>query len=137
MTPRSTLAFPSIALLALLAAIGLTLAPPESAADGSGVAKVARGKYLVDTSGCHDCHTPMKMGPKGPEPDMSRMLSGHPEALVMPPVPKLPDGPWLVTSAATNTAHAGPWGVSFAANLTPDAGRLGPWSAKDFIGAVK
>ena len=41
--------------------------------------KVGRGKYLVTTSGCHDCHTPAKMGPNGPEPDMSRALSGHPE----------------------------------------------------------
>ena len=49
--------------------------PAERTAD-----KVARGKYLVTTSGCNDCHTPWKMGPKGPEPDMSRMLSGHPEA---------------------------------------------------------
>ena len=48
-------------------------------------AQVARGKYLVDIMGCHDCHTPMKMGPKGPEWDMTRALSGHPEELVMPP----------------------------------------------------
>ena len=33
------------------------------------------------------------------------MLSGHPEQLVMPPAPPLPAGPWLVTSAGTNTAH--------------------------------
>jgi len=24
---------------------------------------------------CNHCHTPLKMGPKGPEPDMSRMLT--------------------------------------------------------------
>ena len=29
--------------------------------------------------GCNDCHTPLRMGPNGPEPDMTRMLSGHPE----------------------------------------------------------
>ena len=29
-------------------------------------AQIARGKYLVDIMGCHDCHTPMKMGPNGP-----------------------------------------------------------------------
>jgi hypothetical protein len=28
--------------------------------------KVARGKYLVTTSGCNDCHTPWKMGANGP-----------------------------------------------------------------------
>ena len=36
--------------------------------------KLARGKYLVTVAGCNDCHTPWVMGPKGPEPDMSRML---------------------------------------------------------------
>ena len=82
--------------------------------------RVARGKYLVTTSGCHDCHTPSKMGPNGPEPDMTRMLSGHPQDLEMPPAPVLPPGPWAVAVAATSTAWSGPWGVSFTANLTPD-----------------
>src|SRR5687767_11600732 len=47
--------------------------------------KVARGKYLVTIAGCNDCHTPWKPGPEGPAPDMTRMLSGHPETLSMPP----------------------------------------------------
>ncbi len=101
-------------------------------------ALLARGKYLVDTSGCHDCHTPLKMGERGPEPDMSRMLSGHPQQLVMPPVPKLPAGPWQGVFAATNTAWAGPWGVSFTANLTPDTETgLGRWSVRDFIQTIR
>ena len=33
---------------------------------------VERGKYLVTGAGCNDCHTPWKMGPNGPEPDMTR-----------------------------------------------------------------
>mgnify|MGYP001186326944 CR=1 FL=1 len=99
---------------------------------------VARGKYLVSTSGCHDCHTPFKLGASGPEPDMSRALSGHPEGLVMPPPPTLPAGPWLVTSAATNTAWAGPWGVSFTANLTPDAETgMGKWTVKNFRDTIR
>ena len=101
-------------------------------------AKVARGHYLVSTSGCHDCHTPFKLGPNGAEPDMSRALSGHPESLVMPPAPQLPPGPWLVTMAATNTAFAGPWGVSFTANLTPDADTgLGQWTLKNFMDTIR
>jgi hypothetical protein len=80
----------------------------------------------------------MKPGPKGPEFDLSRMLSGHPETLQMPPVPKLPEGPWLVVSSATNTAHAGPWGVSFTANLTPDADTgLGLWTVRDFKNTIR
>jgi mono/diheme cytochrome c family protein len=101
-------------------------------------AKVARGRHLVNTSGCHDCHTPWKVGPQGPAPDMDRMLSGHPRDLVMPPAPKLPPGPWLVTVAATNTAWAGPWGTSFTANLTPDKETgLGQWTARTFIDTIR
>src|SRR5438132_11484449 len=54
-----------------------------------------RGKYLVTAvAGCGDCHTPWKMGPMGPEPDMSRMLSGHPAEMKMPPPPKMAM-PWM------------------------------------------
>lgn len=127
----------SVAALACVAAFALALTPPAYAADKDAV-QAARGKYLVNTSGCHDCHTPFKMGPNGPEPDMSRMLSGHPEGLQMPPVPALPQGPWLIVSAATNTAHAGPWGVSFTANLTPDRDTgLGQWSVNDFKNTIR
>ncbi|MBS7725932.1 c-type cytochrome [Pseudomonas lalucatii] len=99
---------------------------------------MTRGKYLVDTSGCHDCHTPWVMGPDGPAPDMSRALSGHPQSLQLPPAPKLPEGPWLVSIAATNTAYAGPWGVSFTANLTPDRETgLGKWTERNFIETIR
>ncbi len=108
------------------------------AAAGSDDAAARRGAYLVNGTGCGDCHTPMKMGASGPEPDTSRLLSGHPEALVMPPAPKLPPGPWLVTAAATFTAWAGPWGVSFTANLTPEHETgLGEWTAQTFVDTIR
>ena len=125
---------------ASVAACALLTLYSAAAADLAGKAprdRIERGRYLVNTSGCHDCHTPMKMGANGPEPDMSRMLSGHPEQMVLPPVPKLPEGPWLMVSAATNTAHAGPWGVSFTANLTPDATGLGDWTAEQFKQTIR
>jgi mono/diheme cytochrome c family protein len=98
---------------------------------------VARGKYIVSTSGCHDCHTPWVMGPKGPAPDMTRALSGHPSDVRMGTSPK-PAEPWLITIAATNTAFAGPWGVCYTANLSPDAetGR-GKWTAKNFKDTIR
>ena len=137
--------FFTLSSASLLAAIGvgasLGLAGmPASAADASKAPSdlVARGKYLVNTSGCHDCHTPFKMGPNGAEPDMTRMLSGHPETLAMPAAPKLPPGPWLVTAAGTNTAWSGPWGVSFTANLTPDADTgLGEWTLRNFMDTIR
>jgi hypothetical protein len=101
-------------------------------------AQQVRGKYLVDIMGCHDCHTPMKMGPNGPQWDMDRMLSGHPEQLVMPPAPALPPGPWIGQAAATFTAWNGPWGTSFTANLTPDKETgLGDWTVDQFIATMK
>lgn len=135
-----------------LALLALTAAPlPAQTADNAAATltakggaaapqadSVARGKYLVTIAGCNDCHTPMKMGPSGPELDLSRMLAGHPETLVMPPAPVLPDGPWLVTVAGTNTAWSGPWGVSFPANLTPDRETgLGKWALRNFTDTIR
>jgi hypothetical protein len=98
---------------------------------------VARGKYLVTALGCNDCHTPLKMGPTGPGPDMSRMLSGHPADLVMPPTP-LPQPPWGWVGAATNTAFLGPWGTSFATNLTSDEETgIGAWDEALFIKVLR
>src|SRR5687768_14114222 len=59
---------------------------------------VERGKYLVTAMGCNDCHTPWKMGPDGPAPDMSRMLSGHPAQMAMPAAPAAtPEWPTAVS----------------------------------------
>jgi mono/diheme cytochrome c family protein len=100
--------------------------------------RVARGEYLVWFGGCNDCHTPWKMGPKGPEQDFSRRLSGHPADLAMPPAPALPPGPWAMNASGTMTAWSGPWGVSFTANLTPDKETgLGDWTEEMFIATMK
>jgi mono/diheme cytochrome c family protein len=124
-----------------VAAVALALAAtPVAAAERAEptAAQIARGKYLMSTSGCMDCHTPMKIGADGPEWDLSRLYSGQPQQLVMPAVPALPDGPWLVVSSATNTAWAGPWGVSFTANLTPDPETgLGRWTERDFVQTIR
>lgn len=98
---------------------------------------IALGEHLVSAAGCHDCHTPLKLGPNGPEPDMSRALSGHPAAMKLPP-PPAPSGPWIAAVAATNTAWSGPWGISYTANLTPDKETgLGGWSRDMFVQAIK
>ena len=100
-------------------------------------ARVERGAYLVGMMGCNDCHTPWKMGPQGPEPDMTRALTGHPQEVVMPPAPAA-SGPWIWHGGATNTAFAGPWGVSFTANLTPDKETgLGTWTEEMFIATMR
>ena len=98
---------------------------------------LARGKYLVTVGGCHDCHTPVKSGPNGFEPDMSRMLSGHPASQPLPP-PPAPAGPWIGAIEAPGTAFAGPWGVSYTRNLTPDKETgLGAWTEQQFIDTLR
>jgi hypothetical protein len=135
-----TVPFLAIMLMAsstvLVRALAPAVAEPPAADDNAALVK--RGAYLVQTMACHDCHTPWKMGPRGPEPDMSRALTGHPEDLVMPTPPALPAGPWITLMAATNTAFAGPWGVSYTANLTPDPETgLGKWTYEMFIATMK
>jgi hypothetical protein len=149
---RSTTRRPSRTLLAgwgLVLAGVLAAGALRSADQGQGAGQgqagsaestaVARGKYLVTIGGCNDCHTPLKMGPKGPEPDMSRMLTGHPEGVVLPEPPKMaPDAPWNWAGSATATAFAGPWGISYAINLTPDQNTgIGIWTEEMFVQAMR
>jgi hypothetical protein len=121
----------------------LALIAPTVVLMGAGTAQaaaqdeIARGGYLVRGMGCADCHMPLKIGPKGPEPDLARGLSGHPQGVALPPPPAA-QGPWIWGGAATNTAFYGPWGTSFAANLTPDAATgIGSWTAENFVSAMK
>lgn len=134
MRPR----LPVLATL-LLAAVRLTAAVPEASAPSAPPnPQVQRGDYLVRIMACHDCHTPFHVGPNGPEPDMSRQLSGHPQDVVVTTPPDLGKGPWAAASSATNTAWAGPWGISFTANLTPDPETgLGRWDEETFIRALR
>jgi cytochrome c553 len=111
--------------------------PAAAKPAASNAAQVARGKYLVAGHGCNDCHTPYKMGDNGPEPDMTRFLSGHPADMVLPPPPQ-PQGPWFASVAATFTAWSGPWGISYTANLTPDKETgLGTWTLQQFVDTIR
>ncbi|HYC61922.1 MAG TPA: diheme cytochrome c-553 [Thermoanaerobaculia bacterium] len=134
-----TLAVAAVLALAVAAMAARNTNPPAAGKQVDLQARrVARGKYIVNTAGCHDCHTPWKVGPKGPEPDMTLALSGHPESMKLPPPPKLGDGPWVWAAAGTNTAFAGPWGVSYTANLTPDRMTgIGIWTEDIFIKTIR
>jgi mono/diheme cytochrome c family protein len=122
-------------LLLCILPLGAIRAAEEK--DGLSSALVARGKYLVTIAACHDCHTPLKPGPNGPEPDMDRQLSGHPESRGVPAVRPGEKGAWD-TSISGMTAWTGDWGVSFTANLTPDAQTgLGTWSFRNFRDAIR
>jgi cytochrome c553 len=128
-------------LIPLVAACQSQTQPPPAAATAPEAAKpspVERGKYLVEAvAGCDDCHTPKTMGPNGPEPDMTRRLSGHPEKPELGAVPKMAGG-WALAGSPDLTAWAGPWGVSYTANLTPDQNTgLGIWTEDMFIKTMR
>jgi mono/diheme cytochrome c family protein len=84
------------ALAAFTTAVAIAAAPKTHAAD-----EVQRGKYIVRTAGCNDCHTPGYVETAG----------------------KVAEEKWLVGSPL---GWRGPWGTTYASNL-----RLSVWSMSE------
>ncbi len=75
-------------------------------------AQIARGKYLVTTNGCNDCHTPGYFFGK---PDPARYLGGSDVGFEIPGV-----------------------GVFYGPNITPDPETgIGRWSTDQIIAALQ
>jgi mono/diheme cytochrome c family protein len=135
-TSRNAKVF-TLAALALAVGACSRQAPAPSAA-WTHAQQVERGRQLVSIGGCNDCHTPMKFDPEigMPVPDMSRMLSGHPEGAPEPSTPLT--GHDNAVIGPTFTSFKAPFGIVFTANLTPDeATGLGAWTEEMFIGAMR
>lgn len=122
---------------ATLLAAALAQAADRAKASEKGL--VARGAYLVEVGGCHDCHSPKVFTATGPVPDKTRRLSGHPATEKLPPLPTGLIGPtqWGALTNNHFTAWVGPWGVSFTANLTPDRTGLAGWTPAMFIQTIR
>ena len=128
-------------MLSILIAFGVFLVSgrPPGQASSDTAEQVTRGKYLVQISGCHDCHTPKVFTEKGPILDESRLLSGHPSDLPLPELSQkmIQPGGWVLMNSHL-TAAAGPWGVSYAVNLTPDLETgIGRWTVEAFIQSMR
>lgn len=95
------------------------------------------GEHLIIITGCNDCHTPKKMGPNGPEPDMSLMLSGHPAQVPPPPIDQKEAAKKGLAVTQDLTAWVGAWGITYAVNLTPDSTGLGAWTEEQFSKAIR
>lgn len=89
----------SLAICALLSACQPADAPNTVKVDLTGgprtvaASDVQAGQYIVATSGCNDCHTPMYARTGGAQPPEAEWLKGSPEP------------------------HTGPWGTSYGKNL--------------------
>ena len=109
----------------------------KTAAIESPEAIVKHGEYLVQIMGCNDCHSPKRMGARGPEIIPELMLSGYPSDR---PIASF-DNKLLKTGFSVFypdlTAAAGPWGISFAGNLTPDETGIGSWTEQQFGKAIR
>jgi hypothetical protein len=133
-------------LLASIAMAACTRQQPSSPREGTGsetpatVAapttheKILRGQYLVRIGSCNDCHTPWIFDKKlgMPRPDMTRMLSGHPEGA---PDPEGKLGPHdIALIGPTFTSFKLPFGTMYALNLTPDMDTgIGTWTEEMFL----
>jgi len=97
-----------LSCLVALAGAALTAPLAAHAADHH---QIARGKYLVTTNGCNDCHTPGYFFGK---PDMTRYLGGSDVGFGIPDL-----------------------GVFVGPNLTPDkATGLGNWTSEQIVTAL-
>lgn len=95
---------------------------------------VTRGKLLVLSGGCNSCHTPWRFDPElgAPDPDWTRMLSGHPEGALDPQGEPGPRDFGLM--GPTHTSFKLPFGTTYSLNLTPDIDTgTGSWTEKMFV----
>ena len=130
-------------VLAVAAVTGLLIACNSSAANDketkplSQEQLVKRGEYLVNAVGCDDCHSPKKMGPKGPEIIEELRFSGYPsERPIQPADTNTIHNGWMLLGTDLTSA-VGPWGMSFAANISSDATGIGNWKEEQFFKVIR
>ena len=128
---------------AILAVYVITSCNDKSTASKTETAKldssqlVERGKYLVTSIGCDDCHSPKKMGPNGPEVIAELRFSGYPSNRPFNKVSMDAFNKGWMTFNGDLTSAAGPWGISFSANITSDSTGIGAWKEEQFIKTIR
>jgi hypothetical protein len=112
-----------------------TAASKNSASDTT--AMIERGEYLVSIGGCDDCHSPKRMGERGPELIPELRLSGFRQTGQLPPVDTTEVMKGWALFAPDQTAAVGPWGASYAGNITSDETGIGNWTEAQFINCLR
>lgn len=100
-------------------------------------ALVARGRYLVNSIGCADCHSPKRMTAHGPEVIPELHLSGFPSDGTVPPLDMTAVNNGWIMFSPDGTSSVGPWGQSYAANITGDETGIGNWTEENFIRSIR
>jgi hypothetical protein len=97
--------------LPLLASCGDSSTPAITTPHVVGQSREEIGKYILDTAGCHDCHTPGVLA--------GRQLKDIPQAEIL---------------AGSPLGFNGPWGTTYAPNLRR---KLAPYTEAMFIDAMR
>ena len=95
---------------------------------------VKKGAAIIASNACNHCHTPWVFNETlgVPAPDLSRMLSGHPQGAPDPQGKPGKEDIGLI--GPTFTSFALPFGVVYAKNLTPDVETgSGRWTEAQFL----
>lgn len=87
---RVSPSFAALAIAAFAAAVGASASAPR--ADDDDRALIAQGRYVVQTAGCNDCHTPGYAAAEG----------------------RVNENLWLT---GDHVGWSGPWGTTYATNL--------------------
>lgn len=98
---------------------------------------VKKGEHLVATLDCEICHSPKKMGPKGPELIPELRFGGHQNGTQLPPTDeKMLKSGWVLF-APDFTSFIGPWGQSYARNISSDTTGIGMWTLEQFKKVIR
>ncbi len=104
----------------------------ETAAAPSAEDNLKEGERLVATLDCEICHSPKRMGPKGPEVISELRFGGHQAGTVLPPYDEKTVKAGWALFAPDFTTIIGPWGQSYAGNNSSDSTGIGMWTEEQF-----
>lgn len=94
--------------------------------------KIKEGQRLVATLDCEICHSPKRMGTKGPEIIPELRFGGHQAGTQLPPYDENTVKAGWALFAPDFTSVIGPWGQSYAGNISSDSTGIGMWTEEQF-----
>lgn len=103
-----------------------------TAAAPSAEDNLKEGERLVASLDCEICHSPKRMGPKGPEIIPELRFGGHQAGSALPPYDEATVKAGWVLFAPDFTSMIGPWGQSYTGNISSDSTGIGMWTEEQF-----
>lgn len=109
----------------------------KEAAAPSAEDNIKEGERLVASLDCEICHSPKRMGPKGPEVIPELRFGGHQAGNELPPYDEKTVKSGWVLFAPDFTSVIGPWGQSYAGNISSDSTGIGMWKEEQFKKVIR